>query len=273
MRKIALTLLLLAAAAPPAWGDRIASDRGLCRLSFAHSLRALAVSFAFRSQVCHRDRLRGKVDAAVDCNDPWSWTSDDYPVGLKLVERDLGRYRARSARCPQTVATTAEIGHVSCPSPCASLPTSTFPELGTCLECVAADATPAALAAAFGTPPVPGERAAVNCMTAIGRGLARHYHRRKKLQNDCEFLVEIQKTGWVGVVCADLENPTHPYSYRMGRFRERVAGQITRKCRDVDLDGLLDACGDTPESVAACSLDIAEDWTATMHAACYPPLP
>lgn len=273
MRHIALLFVALATFAPPALADRAASDRGLCRLSFAHSLRALAVSFAFRSQVCHRDRLRGKVAPDVDCNDPWSWSDTHYAVGASLVAKDVERYRARSARCPASVPTTAEVGYVSCPSPCASLPTSTFPEFGLCLECVAAAATPPTFATIFGVPPVPGERPAVNCMTAIGRAVARHYHRRKKLQNDCEFLVEIQKTGWSGVVCVDLEDPSHPYAERMNRFRGRVEQQTMRKCAGVEMAAQLDVCGSTPADAAVCALDHAEAWSATMHAATYPPLP
>lgn len=266
-------LLALLLAAPALAADRVAADKGQCRLSFARSLRALSVSLAFRAGLCHRDRLQQKIDAGVDCNDPWSWTPANYAYGAGRVAHDLSRFAAESEFCTPTITTTAEVGYTSCPAPCDALPVTSFPELGACLACIARDATPAFLGAIVGTPPVSGDRDARRCLIAVGHNVSRYLHKRKKLQNGCEFLTEIEKDGFVGVDCVDIGAPGHPYSLRINRLRARVVDQVRRKCDGVDLAASLDLCADDAAAAGACVAGLVDAWAAAIHPSAFPPLP
>lgn len=273
IQKLLFALLVAILSTPASAADREAADKGQCRLSFARSLRALSVSLAFRSGLCHRDRLQQKLAADVDCNDPWSWTPANYAYGAGRVAHDLSRFAAESEFCTPTITTTAEVGYVSCPAPCDALPVTTFPELGECLECIARDATPAFLDAIVGTPPVSGDRDARRCLTAVGHNVSRYLHKRKKMQNGCEFLVEIAKDGFVGVDCIDIGAPDHPYSIRINRLRARVIDQVRRKCAGVDLAATLDLCADDANAAGDCVAGLVDAWAADIHPSAFPPLP
>jgi len=274
MLKMLLIAVLFTSFTFPAFAaDRVAADKGQCRLSFARSMRTLSVSLAFRAGLCHRDRMKGKVAPTVDCNDPWSWTAETYPYGAQRVEHDLSRYDAESKFCTPTISTTAEVGYVSCPAPCDALPVTTFPELGDCLHCIARDALPVVMEAAVGTPPITGDGNARRCQIAIGRNISRYFHKRKKLQNSCEFLVEIEKPPFIGVECIEIGGPGHPFATRINRLRARVADQVRRKCLKADLTATLDLCADDPTAAGECAVSLVDAWAAQIHPAGFPPLP
>ena len=273
IHKLALSLLIFVLPLPALAADREAADKGQCRLSFARSLRALSVSLAFRSGLCHRDRLKEKLAADIDCNDPWSWTPEAYPRGAGRVAHDLSRFAAESEFCTPTVKTTAEVGYLSCPAPCAALPVTSFPELGDCLACIAADASPTYMAALVGTPPVSGDRNALRCQIAVGHNVSRYLHKRKKLQNGCEFLTEIAKDGFVGVDCVDIGAPGHPYERRINRLRARVVDQVRRKCAKADLAATLALCDDDVTAAGECVASLVDAWAAQIHPSAFPPLP
>ncbi len=273
IHSLVVALIVSAVSVPALAADREAADKGQCRLSFARSLRAFSVSLAFRSGICHRDRLRGKLSADIDCNDPWSWTEASYPRGAGRLDRDLRRFAAESAHCTPTIDTTEEVGYTSCPAPCEALPVTTFPELGDCLVCIARDATPTYLNAIVGTPPVSGDRDARRCEIAVGHNVSRYLHKRKKLQNGCEFLTEIAKNGFVGVDCVDIGAPGHPYERRINRLRGRVVDQVRRKCAKADLAATLDLCDDDVTAAGECVASLVDDWAAQIHPSAFPPLP
>lgn len=273
IQTVLAAIFVFALTAPAQGADRVAADRGQCRLSFARSLRALSVSLAFRSGLCHRDRLKGKLDPGIDCNDPWSWTPVSYPRGASRVAHDLSRFAAESEFCTPTIDTTAEVGYLSCPAPCDALPVTNFPELGDCLACIAEDALPTYLTSIVGTPPVTGDRDASRCQIAVGHNVSRYLHKRKKLQNGCEFLTEIAKDGFVGVDCVDIGAPGHPYERRINRLRARVVDQVRRKCAKADLAATLDLCDDDVTAAGECVASLVDAWAAQIHPSAFPPLP
>src|SRR5690606_37926786 len=97
-----------------------------CRMSYARSVRVLAVALSLRVQACHRERLRGKVAANIDCSDPWSWEAAGYTVGHNGLVHDLFRYGKESKVCTATVETPDQVGYLSCPAPCEAVVVDSF---------------------------------------------------------------------------------------------------------------------------------------------------
>lgn len=251
--------------------DRQAVDNGQCRLSFGRSVRALSVAMAFDAGVCHRDRLRGKIDSSIDCNDPWSWQAAGYARGSKRALSKIARFHKESKHCTAGVVETSTVGYdIPCPAPCAGLPTATFAEVGVCLECVLQDGVRTGLGAILGSPEAPATRDGKKCQTAMGRGVARYLHKRMKLQNTCEFKKDVGVEEFATIDCTDIGTEGHPFAHRNNRMRASIASQISRRCAAVDQ---LDGCADDAAGAAECVPAIVESWADTVHPAAWPPLP
>jgi len=246
-------------------------DRAQCRLSFGNSVRTRSTFTAIRVEICHRKQMLGKIDAAVDCNDPTTWAGSGYEEGVKAMARSLSRFEAESALCSPGVTTTSEVGYASCPAPCAALPTGTFPELGVCMACLVQASALSVAQTTLGTPPLPASKTTRKCQEAVGRGIVRYLNKRMVLQHGCQFLKEISKPGWESLDCTDLDQPTHPYVLRSQRARVKFQGQLDRRCGAVVFATELDTCGTDPATEASCVLAAVDTWSNTLHSALYPP--
>lgn len=271
MSRSLLALLFLLFVHLPSAAAQTVVDRAQCRLSFGNSVRSRATFTGIRVEICQRQRLLGKIDAGIDCNDPSTWELSGYAEGVKAMARSLSRFTAESAVCSPGVTATSEVGYGSCPAPCAGLPTSTFPELGVCLECVVQATALPVFQTTLGVPPLPAAKVVRKCQEAIGRGIVRYLNKRMVLQHGCQFLKEVAKPGWEGVDCTDLDQPTHPYVLRSQRGRAKLQGQIARRCGTVALGVDLDTCGTDAVTEAACVLAVVDAWSNTLHTALYPP--
>jgi hypothetical protein len=247
-------------------------DKAQCRLSYGRSVRVISVSLTLRVEICHRERLRGKVPAGVDCSDPWSWASAGYGVGAHGLDHDLGRYQAEAVNPTPTLDTPDQLGYLSCPAPCDAIAIQTFADFGDCLLCHNQPAAVAAWETVLGFPPVTGDQKAELCQSAIGRGMFRYTHKLFKLQTGCEFKREVSKDGFQNFECIDIDAPGHPLHKRMSRFRARIVDRISRRCPAATV-ALLDTCGSDGPSVGECTVAAVENWSAIVHPPTYPPLP
>ncbi len=263
-------LALLNIVSSPAFGYPL-GDRALCRLSFGNTVRQRVAVITVQMGLCHRDRLLGRIPDSVSCSDPATWAASNYEAGVAALARQLARMQAQSRQCSARVETTAEIGHTGCPAPCEALPTTTFPELGACMECLIQASALTSMPPTLGSPPLPATKAARICEQNIARGMVIYMNKRMKLQHDCQFLKEINDPEYAGVDCADLNQPTHPYYARAQRAVDKLRLQITGRCEAVMLATELDTCGADVAAESSCVLAAADQWTDTMMAALYPP--
>lgn len=269
MRKsVLLGWVLLMVAARDGVADEL-TRRAACRLSFGNTVRQRASFITGQSWLCHHARLLGKIPATIDCSDNSTWAASGYSIGVEALARGLDRLRAQAAEC--TVPTTAEVGYSSCPAPCAALPTSTFPELGECMECVTQAAALTTFQTTLGMPPPSVSRDAHNCHQNIARGSLIYLNKRMKMQHDCKILQEIGKPEFAGVDCADVNQPTHPYNARALRAVDKITRQISRRCAAVALATELDTCGSDTTTEIACVMGAVNQWTDTLMTALYPP--
>jgi len=268
MKNYLLAVALLVTLPHTASGDE-ATRRALCRLSFGNTVRQRVAFVSTQVWLCHHRRLLGRIPASIDCSDMSTWDGAAYTDGVEALARGLQRTLAQSEAC--TVPTTSEVGYTSCPAPCAGLPTTTFPELGLCMECLTQASALTALQDTLGMPPVGAGRAPHACQQIIARSMIIYLNKRMKMQHDCQVLKEVQKPGFVGVDCGDIHQPTHPYITRAQRALEKITRNITRRCAPVMLASELDTCGTDAASEAACVVDAANQWTNTLMTALYPP--
>ena len=270
LKYAASVVVLLSALGAPVWGYPL-GDRALCRLSFGNTVRQRVAAITVQVGHCHRDRFLGRLSESVSCSDPSTWAASHYDAGVATLARQLERMLAQSRQCSARVATPAEIGQSSCPAPCAALPTTTFPELGVCMECLTQASALTAMPPTLGSPPLPATKAARICQQNIARGMVIYMNKRMKLQDDCQFLKEINDPAYAGVDCTDVSQPTHPYYARAQRAVDKLRLQISGRCETVMLATELDTCASDAQAESSCVLAAADQWTDTMMAALYPP--
>jgi len=277
MPKFRTLILIVAATACLGSGfptqNREIYDKAQCRLSYARSIRVISVGLSLRVQACHRQRLRGKVPAAVDCNDPWSWEASGYAVGHAGLLHDLRRYDAEAATCTATVDAPEQVGYLSCPAPCDGIAVNSFAAFGECLKCHNQPIAVTSWQAILGTPPVSGDTKAASCQGVLGRSVVHYVHKRMKLQHACEFKHEVSKDDYANFDCDYIGTPGHPLETRINRFRQRLVTLISTRCTKADIPAFIDSCGNDGPSIGECLVSTIEQWSASMHTTIYPPLP
>jgi hypothetical protein len=269
-------VVLLALSLPPVH-EAVAQDglvrKAQCRLTVGTSIRHYASALLIRIGKCHHLRLGAKIPATVDCNAPASWAAAGYAAGAAAWQRDRERLRSQMAECRPTPQTPPEVGYTTCPAPCAGLPAGTFPEVGACLECLADACVLAAAQDVLGVPPLPIDSAARKCQATVGRRMVVYLNKTMLMQQDCEFRKEVQQPLFTDATCIDLDDAAHPYATKIGRARDKVAGQVGRRCSSVDLEGSLDTCGTDPVGEGACAMAAIDQCSGALFEGVYPPLP
>jgi len=245
-------------------------DAAQCRLTVGTSVRHYGSALLIRVGKCHQQRMRGKLLAVIDCNDPHTWVANGFQPGADALARDTQRLRDQMERCSPGPATPAEVGYIACPAPCSALPVGTFAELGECMKCLVEVCALTAAQDLFGTPPLPIGVAARKCQETAGRRSVVYLNKTMLTQQNCQFRKEVGQPDFVAAACGDLDDPSHPYAANIGRARQKVTDQVVKRCIGVDVATTLDSCGVDVFSEAACTIGAVDQCSAALFGAIYP---
>lgn len=271
-----LVCLLLAAAVSTGFGAAEAlaqptSRDAVCRHKIAQATRIYSSYRVERALYCHKLRIQGKIPAAIDCNDPATWAGHGFARGVFLHGKDRALHPGKVNTCRPDAPTLADLGFTSCPAPCDALPVSTFDELSACMLCVADSCIQPALAAAYGTTPLPATYKARKCVERAGRHLKLYYHMRGFVQHLCQVKKERGYPNWVGVPdCLSVEDPAHPFHRFLNSYRTRKNRVLNNRCAEVDVAAQTDTCGSDPASLVACVNAAAEQCSDAMFPVYFP---
>lgn len=165
----------------PAEAQLMSNAETRCRRALHSGAQRYYRTILAKQASCHRLRMKGKLSALRDCNDP-----DRLPSSLilNLIESHLRR-RAQNA-CSGSPAAR---GYATCEAPCGNVTIRTFSDVGRCHACLARSEAFETSRALYGTPPVlAGNRAAFRCQTAIGEENVRYVTSFLTSHRRCQFL-------------------------------------------------------------------------------------
>ena len=268
MRPVLQRVLLLIAAATVFHGPRIAAAASTdvtCRKFIANSVRTLAYQALKAQNDCHDKRLRGLIDAAVNCND---LDDPSFPAASATGVNSAAAKLASgvTSSCGSGVSAPAANGYTSCPSPCnASTPViSTYADVAACLTCVAKGQSAAAVETAYGsTPPAQGGRTtAWKCQNEyLGKVMRTYAYARMKYQISCQYDEDRGKVSAVDCATADLK----------GSIAKALATMLAKvaKCTASDLAALT-SCATTVSQEQTCLRSAAETLTDALFDQMYP---
>jgi len=262
-RYILAVALLGATATPQPAAGQYTSREAACRYKVAQATRNYSAFVVERALLCHKQRIQGKLPAAIDCNDASTWAVHGFTRGVYLRAKDRAQHAKKISACHPDAAPLANLGYgANCPAPCGAIALNEFSDLGECALCLADDCMDSALTTAFGTTPLPATHAARKCVERTGRHLENYYNARSFMQQKCQMKKDRGYAGWVAVPdCGDLASPAHPYSFRMTAYRAKKSLVLERRCSDVDVAAETDTCGVDAASLVACTNAIAEQCT------------
>lgn len=244
----------------------------MCRLKVATSVRKFGGYLSVRLNYCHQQRARGHLVPSIDCNDPDTWGSD-FLRGSNFVVADAEKARKLINTCNPD-ASIAGLGFSSCPAPCDSLPVSTYDELAGCMRCLTYDGVTTISDSLFGTVPLPIVKEPRDCQERIGRSMTTYYNKRTFFQHTCQFKKERQDPEFIGVDCADLDNPLHPSYSRMQGVIFKINTLIEKRCGSVaDLGTVLDSCSNTAVGIQLCLKSSMDAGIDSLFTSIYPAIP
>ena len=243
-----------------------------CRLKTAEAARGHALFLTKRVGYCHQQRLRGRIPAAVDCNDPSTWAANGFQRGVDLENKALVRLAKRVATCKAT-RPLADLGYGACPAPCGAITITDIDSLTACVRCKVEDCTLGAVANVFGTPDLAQERPAKKCQERAGRHLTLYLKNRGFFQNVCEYARSVERRGFETADCIDTEDSSHPFFTRLSRFKAKQDNVLLRRCGDVDVAGELTSCAGDAAGLVACVAAEVQACTDEFFALAFPPVP
>lgn len=238
----------------------------LCRQQLHGAAIFLAQAIERELQRCHLDRLRGRVDSSVDCNDSANALSPN------RIERALDKLQRRAEKAcaggsREPAAPPSTLGYTSCPAPCDSIDIGdTYDGVVECLACVATADGEAMSSTLFGTPTVPGDRFGQRCHTQIARGASKLRSKAMQEQQTCE-----RKKG-TGKLPETTDCRSADPRGQVARAQASAEAGIARKC-DAAALASLDSCGTDATGEQACVVSAARTSADAVFDAVFPPLP
>ena len=229
-----------------------------CRYKVAQATRNYSAFLVERSLLCHKQRMRGRLPAAIDCNDPTTWAANGFSRGVFLRNKDRALLARKVNGC-RPDASLAALGYASCPAPCDGIAINGFADLADCVLCLADDCVEPALTSVFGTTPLPAARGAAKCVERAGRHLGGCDNPRAVLQQNCHLKKDRGYAGSETVPdCGAVDDPSHPFSARMAAFRAKKSLVLEKRCADVDVAAETDTCGNDAATLVTCTNALAE---------------
>lgn len=243
-----------------------------CRYKIANVARTYLNHLAQRINTCHQRRMRGKLPAGLDCNDPATWAANGYATGAHKMQTSLNRITELAGSCNPVGDTPASVGYSACPAPCGALPVSTFPEVAACMKCVVDGCLLPAAQQIYGTVPLPVSYLARQCQQVMGIKLEEYTTKRLFLEASCRYNQERGKPSLQGFDClADLDNPATVMSVVHRRLLNDFTSRITNRCALVaDLAGELDSCASDAATAVSCVFALTSSCADTVYEASMP---
>lgn len=254
-------------------GQTLPGRDAQCRYKVANAARVYGDYLTQRIATCHQWRMKGKLPAAIDCNDPATWNANGYARGNDLMQKTFLKVRRIVEGCRPTAGTVASLGYNSCPAPCAAVTVSNFADVAACMRCLVDDCALAAATAVYGTPPLPAAPPERNCQQIIGRKLNVYMTKRAYLEAVCQYNRERGKPAFAGLDCLDIDNPANTMHYIHIRALNDLNTLITNQCTPVDMAAELDSCGSDAASAIACLLAQSSACADSLFAATFPTIP
>jgi len=250
LRGVAVMLVLLPATFA---GAQVIPENGidaLCRKNLHKTLLRLANTSAQQMSLCHVQRMRGDIPAAVDCND-----SANRPATVRIgrEEANLVRRTAMACNGERLVAASppTALGYAECPVPCDMIAIDdAYPRVADCLLCLNNAHAEQMATVISGTPSLPIDDATRRCQERIGRGAFKYLGVRMKVQHNCQTKKERSLRP------LDFDCSADDPQGRIARARSLVDRAVAN-CSDAML-ATLDSCAETTAEVAACVVDAAE---------------
>ncbi len=233
---------------------QLTHDQTRCRQLIGRGVRRLADTIVKTSLKCHQARLSGTLPAATDCNIPQAPSSK-----VERARAVLTKLTQRS--CADL--TPAQNGYLVCPVPCGAVAISDYADVADCMACLAEDRATAALASAYGTPPLPSSADATHCQNAIGAALRGYLVARIKEQQKCQLGEDRAPTG-VDCQTADQHGRI---AHALGRAQALIFG-----C-DAAAVASLDSCAVDIIGVETCVAAEADVDADALFNAVYNPAP
>jgi hypothetical protein len=235
-RKGLLVLVIATALAPSPLGAQLSDRDARCRSRIGKGVQRLSDTFVKESIKCHRSRMLGEVPPATNCND-----SQGLPAGAKVARARAVLQKLTLRACAGNLP--ADNGYLVCAHPCEAIPIVEYADAAACFACLSEKWTGAGLAAAYGTPPVPGINDDVTqCQSTIGKALRAYFKTRMKEQQKCQLGEDLAPAG--------TDCRTADRKGKVARALERARAQIAR-CQAAALAS-LDSCGGDVAAVQAC---------------------
>jgi hypothetical protein len=185
MSKVVLAAVLLLAASFIAHSTPVfaqfTDDELSCRESISKNGVKLGTKASKLFSKCHKDRVKGKISAATDCN---SKAAAD-PRGK--IDKAAGRLISHAqALC--AALTPSDLFYVSCPAPCAATVPALddFTDVATCIDCVVENAAVALSLSVQGAPVAPLLTAERKCHDSIGKSYTKHLKTVLKERTRCQ---------------------------------------------------------------------------------------
>jgi hypothetical protein len=266
-----LTSLLVATTPSPA--AALTTIEAQCRLKAGTAYRAYGRAYATRATKCHRNRMLGKIPAALDCDDPSTWAANGLTKDVEGLAAAEERLYAAVASCSPDIVAPGSLGYSACPAPCGAIAIATFGDLGDCLLCLTDSCLQGAVETAYGVPPLPIAKLPRKCQERVGRDLVIYFNKRSVTEQICEFRKELGKPAYIGIDCTDFTTPLNPLTPRIERATDKLEKLIAKRCAGVDIVTDLDSCGTDVASEQSCLRTEVEQCASTLFGAAYPPPP
>jgi hypothetical protein len=233
----------------------LSSDDGRCRSAIGKGVGKVANAVVRAHQSCHSLRLQGRLGSATDCNNPGLSSSLGVTAAVaKLRDKTL-------AGCARA-ASSAALGYVTCPAPCAHLGISDYGSVAACLSCFTQRCAADTVAFTYGTPPAPAlTNDVTTCQRMIGQASRSYLNARMKTQQKCQAQEDRSPQG-VDCLTADPRGAIGKARLKMARLLERCTAGLL---------AALDSCAEDVTPVLNCTESIATTCADALFHAVYRP--
>jgi hypothetical protein len=240
-----MALMLFGATAANA--QALSSADARCRNFIESKVRVLAGTVLLETMRCHDKRLRGLINAGIDCSDP---SDPGFPAAsTTLINSAASRLSASiEPQCAAPASSPAGNGYATCPSPCnASVPAITsYSDVAACMVCLAKSRVHDAVATVFGaSPPVQGSAtAAWRCQYVdVGLPMMVYAKVRMQQQQSCQYREDLGRIAATDCVTADLYGVVATATQRLN--------SLIARCTEADLAALT-TCSSTIPGEQTC---------------------